>query len=178
MMSNTAKKVEKLSRFKPCNFTRKSIYEFAEYVAGQTKDKNINIESLIDTDFGGKIEYQQYDDWLQTEEGSIIVRGHRDFTIFISNFTSSTRDRFTIAHELGHYVLHSQMGKIQGRAQRFTALGTKDLVEYEADWFAAGFLMPTKKIKHFKSIYEIAWACNVSLEASRRRLSTLQEFGF
>src|SRR4051812_25393832 len=39
------------------------------------------------------------------ESGSMIARSLSDFIIYVSPFTSLERDRFTIAHELGHLVL-------------------------------------------------------------------------
>ncbi len=87
---------------------------------------------------GGRIEYQSMPDWETTHSGSIIVNSPNDFVIFLSNFTGPLRDRFTIAHELGHYVLHSDEGKKKLKAKRFGAT----LVEREANWFAASFLMP------------------------------------
>jgi hypothetical protein len=71
-------------------------------------------------------------------DGSLLVRGPNDFEIFLSAYTGVERDRFTIAHELGHYVLHSQFGQIPIRAARFGSTR----IEWEANWFAAAFLMP------------------------------------
>jgi Zn-dependent peptidase ImmA (M78 family) len=66
------------------------------------------------------------------------VDGPDNFRILVSAFTGPERDRFTIAHELGHYVLHSDFGRKRIRAARFGS----DRVEWEANWFAAAFLMP------------------------------------
>ncbi|MCE2564172.1 ImmA/IrrE family metallo-endopeptidase [Komagataeibacter sp. FNDCF1] len=40
------------------------------------------------------------------ESGSLIAKSFSDFTIYVSSLTSIERDRFTIAHELGHLFLH------------------------------------------------------------------------
>lgn len=53
------------------------------------------------------------------------------------------RDRFTIAHEMGHLVLHFMLNK--GRAEHEGLAASRygsGPVEYEANWFAASFLMP------------------------------------
>ena len=42
----------------------------------------------------------------EAKGGSLVIRGERDYTIFLSPYTTPLRDNFTIGHELGHYVLH------------------------------------------------------------------------
>jgi Zn-dependent peptidase ImmA (M78 family) len=79
----------------------------------------------------------------QTEDGAIEVRKEQEFTIYLSPFTGPLRDRFTIAHELGHYFLHSKVGKKRIRVPR--AGGGRE--EWEANWFAAGFLMPEEMFR-------------------------------
>ncbi len=85
---------------------------------------------------GGKVVHT---DWESAREtGSMEVRGPKDFTINLSPFSGGRRARFTIAHELGHYIMHSRQGQIPLQIMRD---GT-GRVEWEANWFAAGFLMP------------------------------------
>ena len=79
-------------------------------------------------------------DWSEVgNTGSITVYGPQDFVISLSPLSGNRRDRFTIAHELGHYVLHSEFGK---RAPLSVRRDGSDRIEWEANWFAAGFLMP------------------------------------
>ncbi|PNS08862.1 ImmA/IrrE family metallo-endopeptidase [Solilutibacter silvestris] len=104
------------------------------------------LEPLVER-LGGVIEYG--DDMDQSESGSIrIFPG--GFKIYISMDTSPLRDRFTTAHELGHYVLHylyanqHRNANIQYlRAQRYGS----GPAENEANWFAAAFLMPGDKFR-------------------------------
>lgn len=98
---------------------------------------------------GGLIEYG---DSEHSDSGSIEITPN-GFTIFLSLTTSLLRDRFTIAHELGHFVLHYLYQK-QHRDLPITHLraaryGSGD-AENEANWFAAAFLMPPEvfKAKH------------------------------
>ncbi len=58
--------------------------------------------------------------------------------IVLPTHTSQARDCFTVAHEIGHFVLHHRKG---GPAERYNRSGT-DQAEIEANWFAAAFLMP------------------------------------
>lgn len=95
------------------------------------------IEPLV-ARLGGEITYLGSFESLEAEDGSLSVYGPRHFTIRVSAFTGVERDRFTIAHELGHYVLHSREGECPIQATRFGSTR----VEWEANWFAAAFLMP------------------------------------
>lgn len=85
---------------------------------------------------GGRIEYD--DPSESPEGGTIFIHGPSDFDIVLSTWTSPRRDQFTLAHELGHYFLHSDFGNTPLVAAR-SGSGRS---EWEANWFAAGFLMP------------------------------------
>ena len=125
----------------PCLWDKVSVEKFASEVAeklGYKSDKDIGsfVEKL-----GGRIEYTDWDIALQT--GSITVFGPGKFSIFLSPFSGVRRDRFTIAHELGHYMLHSRAGSNPIAVKR----AGSGRVEWEANWFAAGFLMPRNEFK-------------------------------
>jgi Zn-dependent peptidase ImmA (M78 family) len=134
---------------KPTNHTKQIIYDFAEKAADFLNlapggDLEFVVQSL-----GGRIHYQDLPEWNNTDSGSMYVHGPNDFDIYISRFTGPLRDRFTIAHELGHYFLHSQQGKIPAQFERFrvTEENSSPRLEWEANWFAAGFLMPERAFK-------------------------------
>lgn len=76
---------------------------------------------------------------------SLQVNGAGDFTIYLPHMTSSRRDRFTIAHELGHYFLHylhpnREVAASFGRGERNT-------VETQANVFASSLLMPEEQFR-------------------------------
>ncbi|MBQ3088981.1 MAG: ImmA/IrrE family metallo-endopeptidase [Oscillospiraceae bacterium] len=75
------------------------------------------------------------------------------------------RDRFTVAHEIGHYFMH------QPRSVSFARTGTgKTQVfcdpEWQADAFAGELLIPAHLMRG-KRVEEIAQACGVSTAAAR-----------
>jgi Zn-dependent peptidase ImmA (M78 family) len=83
------------------------------------------------------------------ESGSIIAKELDNYTIYLSRNTSRQRDRFTIAHELGHLALHLPKIKADDpdavmRATRWVdeTDEAQKRAEWEANWFAAAFLMP------------------------------------
>ncbi len=127
----------------PCNKTRSQIERLAEDFARQQGfSPGDRIEAFIAA-LGGRIEYLGTPESWTAEDGSLYVHGPGDFEILISAFTGPERDRFTIAHELGHYVLHSDAGEKPLKATRFGSTRP----EWEANWFAASFLMPAE---HFR----------------------------
>jgi len=122
---------------------------------------------------GGQIAYDDVVD-DRTDHGSIEVRGVCDFTIYLPEQTPERRDRFTIAHELGHYFLHAKQGKVPGVAFRSLKYQRQ---EWEANWFAASLLMPAEE---FMQAYErerdpsvLASAFGVSVAAARVRIEAL-----
>jgi hypothetical protein len=118
--------------------TKGQVFRIAEAYASEVGFlPGDRIEPLIKR-VGGRIEYLGALDSVEAEDGSLYVDGPKNFRILVSAFTGPERDRFTIAHELGHYVLHSDHGRRHIRAARFGS----NVVEWEANWFAAAFLMP------------------------------------
>lgn len=85
---------------------------------------------------------------------------------------------FTIAHELGHYIMHKDYAasneyKTLPRHDNY-AENAKPAVEREADAFAANLLMPAKlvrKYKDFATVSELAKMFCVSEQAMRYRLN-------
>ena len=75
---------------------------------------------------------------------------------------------FTIAHEIGHLVLHDGESMIFARTnERFPAYKS---AEWQANYFAAELLMGSHLIINM-SIYEISNKCSVSLKAAQIQLN-------
>lgn len=76
-------------------------------------------------------------------------------TIYVNKDDSDTRKAFTIAHELGHWILHRD--KLEQSPEKYAVLyrkpigGEKDDVEKEANCFAAHLLVPRKLLDEFRS---------------------------
>ncbi len=83
---------------------------------------------------------------------------------------------FTIAHELGHYLIPGHYEAVLSSGRHFSSSGfiSADTYEEEADAFASELLMPWKLIETqirakrpgFESIKAISESCNSSLVAS------------
>ena len=106
---------------------------------------------------GGGIEVVEDPSDQEFDGGSLVIRGKRDYTIFLSPYTTPLRDNFTIAHELGHYVLHFFLAGGQvGTPAWFARYGTSP-IEWQANRFAAALLMPENE---FRAAYQ---ACDGDL---------------
>jgi Zn-dependent peptidase ImmA (M78 family) len=71
---------------------------------------------------------------------ALTVYAPGNFEIHIPQLTSSRRDRFTIAHELGHYFLHYLHPEHTG--VRTFGRGQRNWAETQANVFASHLLMP------------------------------------
>ncbi|MGE0283118.1 MAG: ImmA/IrrE family metallo-endopeptidase [Rhizobiaceae bacterium] len=146
-----ASKVVSEPRPVPSRVSREHINSFAEQLAASLDfGPGDSIEPLVKK-LGGKIAYKNPVEYKSRLPESIIIRKMDDFTIFLPSMTSPERDRFTIAHELGHLMLHYPLVLRNHRnavmaATRWVDETDQDQqrAEWEANWFAAGFLMPCK----------------------------------
>jgi Zn-dependent peptidase ImmA (M78 family) len=129
---------------------KSAIYRFGEATAqrlGYTARDDLH--DLV-ARMGGEIDVE--DTLLVDPEiaGSLYVDAPGKFRIVVPSHTSPRRDRFTIAHELGHYFLHYLLPRKDNpdAPERVVAFrsGSKR-IEWEANWFAAAFLMPEADFK-------------------------------
>ena len=153
---------------KPCNVVKHHVEDFARRMASVAEFKLGDDPAEIVERLGGSIHYADLDEWA-SEDGSIFIHGESDFDILLSHYTSPLRDRFTVAHELGHYFLHSEQGSTPIIAHRKGSTR----IEWEANWFAAGLLMPSEPFKKYcekhSDLARIAAKFGVSEDAARVR---------
>jgi Zn-dependent peptidase ImmA (M78 family) len=119
--------------------------------------------------------------FLKSGESGAIVQDNDNITIYVNPDDSLQRQRFTIAHELGHFTNGHLDGskKMLRDSTKSYSQNNYDFLEYEANKFAAELLMPKSKIdfllnhKDIKSIEDMAKALIVSLPALSIRLKNL-----
>ena len=129
-----------------------AIATYAEQIARQHRviddGGNVNVYELLNR-LGGEIE-------VENRAESLHVRDAGDFTVFVPTHTSLLRDRFTIAHELGHYFLHWRAPDrhlVGERTSTFTRLG-RNVPETQANVFASNLLMPEP---YFRKVFDEAF---------------------
>lgn len=85
------------------------------------------------------------------------------------------RSRMTLAHELGHLVMHP--GAVKLRSEFSGANANKprpfESAEWQANKFASLFLMPSHIIRDFTSAAQMAESCQVSQRAAEIRFGEL-----
>ena len=88
------------------------------------------------------------------------------------------RSRMTLAHELGHLVLHSGLAKARGPAKIITdQIKPFNSAEWQANKFAATFLMPEHLVRQFGSAEDLADGCRVSLRSANIRMREVNHLG-
>ncbi len=141
-------------RPQPSNASQSEIDKFAGDLFNRSSMKpGEGVQTIIES-VGGRVHSVDLAEWNRTQSGSIVFHGKEksgnyDFDVIIANFEGELRRRFTLAHELGHLLLHTKDGSEAIIAPRFISAidspgnSTDDTrAEWEANWFAAGFLMP------------------------------------
>jgi Zn-dependent peptidase ImmA (M78 family) len=101
------------------------------------------------------------------------------FAIYLNKNDGSRRQRFTLAHEIAHYILHRDLigdGLIDDALYRSRL---SNLYERQANRFAAEVLMPAPVVRNYfqagmREPRTLAIALNVSEAAVRIRLEELK----
>lgn len=112
------------------------------------------------------------------QSGFLHPEGSR-WVIGVNSLHHPNRQKFTMAHELGHYFLHRHKSKAYDDSYAFTRADAKsDPDEWQANQFAAEFLMPTNEFrdrvaKGYNSFDQLASYFGVSTMAVRIRAKTL-----
>jgi Zn-dependent peptidase ImmA (M78 family) len=132
----------------------------------------VDVEAIAKS-MGLRVEYTYLRDGVS---GMIEARGE-DIVIYVDFDENPARQRFTIAHELGHFVERSNQG--QRDFAFIDERGTKyDLHEFYADEFAGNLLMPADEIGRLRSRgfsnVEMAAHFGVSVPALNKRIDRLK----
>lgn len=123
-------------------------------------------------------------DWPKDVSGMIVKDtghgGESGYSIYVNGTHPDTRRRFTIAHEIGHFILHKDDigdGIVDDGLYRSKLAGKK---ETQANQFAAELLMPWHLINKAmgdgnKTVQALANVLNVSISAMSIRLGVPDE---
>jgi Zn-dependent peptidase ImmA (M78 family) len=143
----------------------------------------VNIEAVIR---GLGIELDKKAALDASISGQIERVAEQKYKVSVNATDNYMRQRFTMAHELGHYLLHQDLigdGLKDDRAYRSTTIGTYSTAlvgpaeEAAANRVAARVLMPAEKVaseaRDFPSVDALAKRFQVSKKAMEIRLQTL-----
>ena len=133
---------------------------------------------------GAHVRYSPFDGEL----AGMLVRGEGDTVIGVNSLHHVNRQRFTIAHECGHLLLHKGDVHIDRsfRVNRRDSVSSQaiDPKEIEANRFAAEILMPSEMlledlveydidVEDENQIRELARKYGVSVQAMTHRITNL-----
>jgi len=116
--------------------------------------------------------------------GMFIRVGDNYVIAYATDIDNVGLQRFSVAHELGHYFLPGHGDHVLDANQVHKSVAqfrSKEPYEIEADQFAVGLLMPTMQFRSalgkmgegFVAVEELASLCNTSLVATTIRVVTL-----
>ncbi len=146
---------------------------------------NLNLvrQMLPDTPFGrGTIIKEPADLTWNASEGALVRNSdnHAEWGIFVNPKARAERKRFTVAHELGHFILHRKVQSTFNcdKESVYSGIDTLKKIEREADDFASNLLMPGNMLRDriegkcidFHLLGDLAKEFGVSLEAMCIRL--------
>jgi Zn-dependent peptidase ImmA (M78 family) len=113
----------------------------------QVKEIPTPLDELAEK-LGIKIQFQEFEDNIS---GFLFREGSKNI-IGVNKNQPETRQRFTIAHEIGHFILHKGNlvhvdKKYRVNFRNENSSTAVDFEEIEANTFAASLLMPEKEVK-------------------------------
>lgn len=136
---------------RPCDLSYDAISEYAERIGRHYSIYDhygrADVDSLI-RQLGGRVR-------VSARPESLAVQGRGNFEISIPFTTSTRRDRFTKAHEVGHYFLH-YLFHDSTNAELFHR-GSRSRAETEANVFAASLLMPASQFRKLHASNSDPW---------------------
>ncbi len=118
-----------------------------------------------------------YEDLPATESGYFRSEGGRH-TIGINAKHHKKRQRFTFAHELGHFCLHQGKNDVVFEDEVFYRIENSSSIEYAANEFAARMLIPEERLEKkieegMTNLAELSDYFEVSQDAMRYRVLSL-----
>lgn len=147
-------------------------------------DIELVVESVVNPASGADRLNIHIDD-LEDIDGAMVgsTENANSFTAVVNrNITNVGRRRFTLAHEVGHFILHREKQRSFKCTREMFGDFDSDGLEAEANQFAAQLLLPPNKVREYSSrpwnletLQEIADKFQVSLQAAGLRMAKLSE---
>jgi Zn-dependent peptidase ImmA (M78 family) len=144
--------------------------EVAELIKrARIKEPPVSVEAIAKL-LGARIEKADF----KNEVSGVLARREKNVVIGVDKGQAITRQRFTIAHEIGHLILHDfeevhvdRRFVVRLRSQ--ISSEAIDVDEIEANAFAAGLLMPEEFIRNDVRRLQIDFEDASQVEALAKR---------
>lgn len=132
------------------------------------------------------IEVRAKPDTAEGVSGMLLRHGDTFGILYATHVPSEGFQRFSVAHELGHYFLDGHIDHVlpkDGIHESRAGFISADPYELEADHFAAGLLMPSGPFKRalarrdagLATVEHLAGLCRTSLTATANRYAELTD---
>ncbi|MBV4427204.1 ImmA/IrrE family metallo-endopeptidase [Clostridium tyrobutyricum] len=112
-----------------------------------------------------------YDEQMEDCDGKTFPQQNKIYlkeSVYDGACAGNPRDRFTVAHEIGHLLLHNTESISYARSNK--QIKAYENPEWQANTFAAELLIPVDSIKYLSPI-QIAHKFKVSLTAAKIQLN-------
>lgn len=141
---------------------------------GYNDDEKVDMLELLEHRLVGYIEEFEFD--VESDSalgGADALTSLTELRITVSQscydqayHRTSKRPQFTLAHELGHLVMHQgrTVSLARGKVKAYQS------PEWQADTFAASFLAPADAVRRCNSVEEVSSRFSISREAARLRI--------
>lgn len=134
---------------------------------------NIDI-STVARKLGLNVLSSSYEDNIA---GYIKYEKNGEKNIYVNNTHPIVRQRFTVAHEVAHFILHRELLDLEGGTPLYRTGTSRDIIERQADALGASILMPKQAVqKLYETVKDaniLARVFNVSKDAMEIRLNNL-----
>lgn len=123
--------------------------EYAEILGRHVSEHPVKLGALAQ-DLGVSVKVSTMDIGISGE----IRREGREYVVRVNRNESRERQRFTVAHEIAHYILHRSVIDDSPDGIRDNVLyrsGKPEAIEYEANRLAAEIVMPSALVKQWVS---------------------------
>ena len=157
--------------------TKEYIEEVSEIIHKECKIENqIQIDPVA---IAAEFDFTVFKSTFDSDNISgMVINSNEEKSIYINENDSINRQRFTVAHELGHIILHHEANEESFKEVDFRTNSGFDVRESQANSLAAALLMPRKKAneiwKKLKDVDDFADAFKVSKQAASIRLENLR----
>lgn len=158
-------------------YTKRDIENMSEMILSELNLSNTNTVDVIKV--AKELGFTVYKSKFERDDiDGIVINSNEEKSIHVNEDQIYQRQRFTIAHEIGHIVLHHDMEANYEMVDYRTSGGEFSQKEFEANSFAAALLMPKEKVTQvwndLRDVDDVADVFQVSKRAASIRLMNLE----
>lgn len=158
-------------------YTKNEIENMSEMILAELNFSDTNAVDVIKV--AKELGFTVYKSKFEKDDiDGIVINSTEEKSIHVNESQIHQRQRFTIAHEIGHIVLHHDMDANYEMVDYRISGGEFDQKEFEANSFAAALLMPKEKVTQvwndLRDVDDVADLFQVSKRAASIRLMNLE----